>query len=126
MQVYLDVTFTPWKWAVMAIFGILPLVLNTGLIATILGIVPAYRAAGLRYAPAWMAQHARSSSRRRDAAEGSPSGKRCVAERAPLPNRKRLEFQSGQQDARCAVRLVWLGGSVSGGNGWMWGALGYG
>ncbi|KAL4262167.1 hypothetical protein AB1N83_007152 [Pleurotus pulmonarius] len=49
-EVYLDVTFTPWKWAVMAIFGILPLVVNVGLLATILVIVPACRAASAKLA----------------------------------------------------------------------------
>ncbi|KAF4588307.1 hypothetical protein EYR38_010274 [Pleurotus pulmonarius] len=50
IEVYLDVAFTPWKWAVMAIFGILPLVVNVGLLATILGIIPAHRAASAKLA----------------------------------------------------------------------------
>ncbi|KAF4582695.1 hypothetical protein EYR40_002619 [Pleurotus pulmonarius] len=49
-QVSFDVSFTPWKWAVVSIFGIVPLFLNLALLATVLGIIPAYRAINAKIA----------------------------------------------------------------------------
>lgn len=49
-QVSFDVSFTPWKWAVVSIFGIVPLFLNLAVLATILGVIPAYRAINAKLA----------------------------------------------------------------------------
>ncbi|KAL4262164.1 TNFR-Cys domain-containing protein [Pleurotus pulmonarius] len=49
-QVSFDVSFTPWKWAVVSIFGIVPLFLNLAVLATVLGIIPAYRAINAKIA----------------------------------------------------------------------------
>ncbi|KAJ7644510.1 hypothetical protein FB45DRAFT_999534 [Roridomyces roridus] len=42
-QILYDVKFTAWKWAVTALFGILPLLVALGLFATFLLVLPAYR-----------------------------------------------------------------------------------
>ncbi|KAG9225372.1 hypothetical protein CCMSSC00406_0006241 [Pleurotus cornucopiae] len=49
-QVSFDVSFTPWKWAVVSIFGIVPLFLNLAVLVTILGVIPAYRAINAKLA----------------------------------------------------------------------------
>jgi hypothetical protein len=42
MEVSFDVAFTPWKWTITAIFGLLPLLINISIFMALFLVIPAW------------------------------------------------------------------------------------